>query len=258
MTRIATWLIVLGVLGVALFVWGPPQGVEGTAAAASEASARADERARMLEEIEADVRATAGTTRVEKLGPRVRQALLDVPRHAFVPDAVKDQAYANVPLPIGREQTISQPFIVALMTELAQLGPDDVVLEVGTGSGYQAAILARLARRVDSIEIVRELADSAAARLTRLGFANVSVRAGDGYLGWPEHAPFDAIVVTAGATEIPAPLVEQLRPGGRLVIPIGPDSQRQELVLLAKDAEGRTTRRTVLPVRFVPLLRELR
>jgi protein-L-isoaspartate(D-aspartate) O-methyltransferase len=233
-------------------------GVAWAAEAPRPAPPRAAERARMVEEIGADLRDTAATTGVQDLSPRVRRALLDVPRHAFVPDAYQDAAYANEALPIGRDQTISQPFVVALMTELAAPGPDDVVLEVGTGSGYQAAILARLARRVYTIEIVRELAESAAARLAAQGFANVEVRTGDGYAGWPEHAPFAAILVTAGAAEIPAPLVAQLARGGRLVVPLGPDAGAQELVLLTKDQEDRTTRRSLLPVRFVPFTHELR
>lgn len=228
------------------------------AAPAAAPAPRADERARMVDAIDVHVVRSAGETGVTTLSPRVRQALLDVPRHAFVPAAVAEHAYADTPLPIGRDQTISQPFIVALMTELARVGPGDTVLEVGTGSGYQAAILGRLAKQVYTIEIVRELADVASERLARLGFANVVVRAGDGYAGWPEHAPFAAIVVTAGAETLPPALVEQLAKGGRLVIPLGPDPQAQELVLIEKDADGRASRRTVMSVRFVPLTRELR
>ena len=159
------------------------------------------------------------------------------------------------PLPIGHDQTISQPFIVALMTHLLAPQPGHIVLEVGTGSGYQAAILSRLVRRVYTIEIVPQLAERAAGQLKALGYANVLVRQGDGYAGWPEHAPFDGIVVTAGAERIPAPLLAQLRPGGRMVIPLGPAAD-QQLVLVTKDKEGRTRQEALLPVRFVPFTRE--
>jgi len=174
--------------------------------------------------------------------PEVLAALRSVPRHEFVPASEREAAYADHPLPIGFEQTISQPYIVALMTELARLEPGDKVLEIGTGSGYQAAVLARLVRAVYSIEIVEPLARSAARTLARLGYANVEVRAGDGYQGWPEQAPFDAIVVTAAPARVPEPLKQQLAPGGRLVIPVG--TSDQELMVLT---------RRVLPVRFVPM-----
>jgi protein-L-isoaspartate(D-aspartate) O-methyltransferase len=162
-------------------------------------------------------------------------------------------AYQDRPLPIGHGQTISQPYIVALMTELAEVGADDVVLEVGTGSGYQAAILSHLAKQVYTIEIVEPLASEAAERLERLGFTNVEVKVGDGYKGWPAHAPFDAVVVTAAPAKIPAPLIEQLAPGGRLVIPVGPRGATQYLTVVEKKADGLTTERKVIPVRFVPL-----
>jgi protein-L-isoaspartate(D-aspartate) O-methyltransferase len=187
------------------------------------------------------------------IDPSVLAAMRQVPRHELVPEDVRDAAYANRPLPIGHGQTISQPYIVALMTSLAKPAKDDVVLEVGTGSGYQAAVLARLVAHVYSIEIVEPLAREAAKRLKALGYGNVTVRLGDGYKGWPEHAPFDAIVVTAGASHIPPPLVEQLKPGGRLVIPVGDTLSSQTLMLVEKDREGRVHTRNVLPVRFVPL-----
>jgi len=266
------WLAValgFALVGGGLLLWarpfaGPraapaPAGVARAAVGADPAPPpRADERARMVDTIDLHVVRSAGETGVTTLSPAVRQALLDVPRHEFVPAEVTEHAYRDAPLPIGREQTISQPFIVALMTELARVGARDTVLEVGTGSGYQAAILGRIAKQVCSIEIVRELAESAAARLSRLGITNVTVRAGDGYAGWPEHAPFRAIVVTAGAQTIPPALVEQLATGGRMVIPLGADPKAQELVLIEKDAEGRVSQRPILPVRFVPLTRELR
>ena len=199
--------------------------------------------------------ATAGIRPARALDTRVLAAMREVPRHAFVPEAVRRQAYENRPLPIGYEATISQPYIVALMTDLLDPRREHRVLEVGTGSGYQAAILSRLVRTVHSIEIVEPLARRAAADLSALGFANVSVRAGDGYAGWPDRAPFDSIIVTAGADHIPQPLVDQLAPGGRMVIPVGPDPDRLQLTLVTKDARGRIRKRQVLPVNFVPLTR---
>jgi protein-L-isoaspartate(D-aspartate) O-methyltransferase len=176
-----------------------------------------------------------------------------VRREAFVAPGSEPTAYENRPLPIGHDQTISQPFVVALMTDLLDLQPDDRVLEVGTGSGYQAAVLAEVADKVYSIEVIPELAARAAVALSGQGYANVELRTGDGGLGWPEQAPFDAIIVTAAAPEVPPALPEQLRPGGRMVIPIGPRRGDQELLLVTKDAAGNVTRRGVLPVAFVPL-----
>ena len=181
------------------------------------------------------------------------RAMRTVPRHLFVPDDRRALAYANRPLPIGNDQTISQPFIVAYMTAQLHLTPRSRVLEVGTGSGYQAAVLAEIAAEVYTIEIVVPLADSAAARLARLGYGRVHTRTGDGYLGWPEAAPFDAIIVTAAADSVPPPLVAQLRPGGRMVIPVGTAGTVQMLTLIEKAADGRTAKRSLLPVRFVPL-----
>jgi len=187
---------------------------------------------------------------------RVLEAMRNVPRHRFVPDAVAADAYDDGPLSIGYGQTISQPYIVALMTQLARPAPGDRVLEVGTGSGYQAAVLAGLVEHVYSIEIVAPLAQHAAGLLAGLGYDNVTVKAGDGYAGWPAHAPFDAIVVTAAPERIPAPLLEQLRPGGRLVIPVGPMHAAQQLRVVEKDAQGRLHERHITPVRFVPLTGE--
>lgn len=186
---------------------------------------------------------------------RVLEAMNAVPRHEFVPDAYQGLAYADTALPTSEGQTISQPYIVALMTELADPKPEHRVLEIGTGSGYQAAVLARLVREVYTIEILPELARAAAQRLERLGFKNVHVREGDGYQGWPEHAAFDSILVTAGATEIPKPLVEQLKPGGHMVIPVGDASLNQALQVVEKDGRGVVRVRDVVPVRFVPLRR---
>jgi protein-L-isoaspartate(D-aspartate) O-methyltransferase len=185
--------------------------------------------------------------------PRVLAAMRRVPRHRFVPPAYEQEAYDDAPLPIGEGQTISQPYIVALMTELLRLRGDERVLEVGTGSGYQAAILAELAREVYSIEIVEPLARRAAATLAALGYGAVHVRAGDGYRGWPEAAPFDAIIVTAAPDHVPQPLVDQLKPGGRLVIPVG--GLWQQLLLITRTASG-VERREIIPVRFVPMTGE--
>ncbi len=187
------------------------------------------------------------------LDPRVLEAMRQVPRHAFVPQGLEACAYDNGPLSIGSGQTISQPFIVALMSDLLAARPHHVVLEVGCGSGYQSAVLSRLVKWVYSVEIVPELAQAAQERLSRLGYGNVTVRQGDGYQGWAEHAPFDGIIVTAAAPEIPPPLVEQLKPGGRMVIPVGLPYRRQDLLLLEKDRDGVVTTRNILPVTFVPL-----
>ena len=190
--------------------------------------------------------------------PAVLEAMGAVRRHEFVPAMLATRAYADHPLPIGNQQTISQPYIVALMTQLAEVSANDVVLEVGTGSGYQAAVLAEIVDQVYTIEIISELAASAGERLTSLGYDNVSVRAGDGYLGWEEKAPFDAILVTAAAPEVPPPLVEQLKRGGIMIIPIGPRSQVQSLRRIQKAENGSTTNEEVIPVVFVPLTREVR
>ena len=187
---------------------------------------------------------------------RVLEAMRKVPRHLFVPVQVQDLAYADHPLPIGAGQTISQPYIVALMTELARVEPGDKVLEIGTGSGYQAAVLSVLVARVYTIEYIEQLATSARQRLKDLKYDNVEVKFGDGYQGWPEHQPFDAILVTAASEHVPQPLIDQLKPGGRLVIPVGAQSQPQTLQVLEKDARGRISQQEGIPVRFVPLLGE--
>ena len=211
---------------------------------------RASER--MLQEIEQEVRYTRQFLGLDALSAPVRQALRDVPRHAFVPDALQDAAYDNNPLPIGEGQTISQPYIVAIMTELLALAPDHQVLEIGTGSGYQTAILARLVKQVYSMEIVETLSKRAASRLKLLGFTNVVTRVGDGYHGWPEVAPFDAIIITAAANCVPPPLLEQLKPGGRLIVPLD-HGYDQMLVLFSKAETGELTQRKLLPVAFVPM-----
>lgn len=185
---------------------------------------------------------------------RVLEAMRTVPRHLFVEDAIRAQAYGDFPLPIGSGQTISQPYVVALMTLALRLTGSEKVLEIGTGSGYQAAILSRLARVVYTIEIVEPLCREAAATLGRLGFSNVEVRCGDGFVGWPEEAPFDAIMLTASPENIPNPLVEQLAPGGRMILPLG--GHYQELVLIQRSLEGQLSRRELIPVRFVPMTGE--
>lgn len=203
---------------------------------------------RMLEEIR-----RSGPPHVSE---RVLAAMSRVPRHEYVPQRHRESAYDNRPLPIGAGQTISQPYIVGLMTDLADVTADSVVLEVGTGSGYQAAVLAELAGHVYTIEIVESLAASATATLARLEVDNVTVRAGDGYAGWPEHAPFDAIVVTAAPDTVPQPLIEQLAPGGRLVIPVGPAGRTQMLQVLTRQDDGTVETRDVVPVVFVPFTRD--
>lgn len=179
-----------------------------------------------------------------------------VPRHEFVPGSQKRFAYANRPLPIGADQTISQPYIVALMTDLAGVNADQTVLEIGTGSGYQAAVLSKLAGEVYTIEIIDMLGERAARDLERLGYDNVTVRVGDGYAGWPEHAPFDAIIVTAAPEKVPQPLIDQLAVGGRMVIPVGRQQDVQVLQLLTKEADGEVTVENITAVRFVPFTRD--
>ena len=213
----------------------------------------AEARQQLVKEIEQDVRDTSLYLDKQALDPRVMTAIGQVPRHQFVPAAQRHHAYANRPLPIGFGQTISQPYIVALMSDLIKPQADDRVLELGTGSGYQAAILAELTGQVYSIEIIDVLGKQATERLSRLGYDNVTVRIGDGYYGWEEHAPFDAIVVTAAASHVPPSLVAQLKPGGRMVIPVGSRFLTQQLVLIEKQPDGQLVTRQILPVKFVPL-----
>jgi protein-L-isoaspartate(D-aspartate) O-methyltransferase len=211
-------------------------------------------RRQMLADVDATYAETRAETGLAAMSPRVRAALGKVERHRLVPPAQVGAAYRNHPLPIGRGQTISQPYIVALSTDLLDPQPDHVVLEIGTGSGYQAAVLAEVVSRVYSVELLPELGRTAAARLAEMGYANVEVRIGDGYAGWPERAPFDGIVVTAAAPRVPPALLEQLKPGGKMVIPVGEDGAIQHLLLLTRRVDGSVTERKVLPVRFVPLV----
>lgn len=205
------------------------------------------ERARMVE------------TQIKARGvkdTRVLEAMQSVPRHLFVPEGQRNYSYEDTPLPVGHGQTISQPYIVAFMTELLELGENDTVLEVGTGSGYQAAILAEIAKKVFTIEIKKRLGLQAKERLKAMGYTNIDVHIGDGYNGLPDEAPFDAIIVTAAADHIPEPLVEQLRPGGRMVVPVGRPYESQSLILVTKTEDGEIGKKSIIPVLFVPLLRE--
>ena len=212
------------------------------------------ERRLMVEEIESTAAPLAAETGVAKFSPRVLKALTETPRHEFVPHELAGVAYKNRVLSIGQGQTISQPLIVALMSELLHVSDTDKVLEIGTGSGYQAAILSALAREVYTIEIVPELGTTARNVLTRLGYTNVKTKIGDGYQGWKEYAPFDAIIVTAAPDHIPPALIEQLKPGGRMVIPVG--DLTQDLMVVEKKPDGTTTSASIVPVRFVPMTRE--
>lgn len=211
-------------------------------------------RRQMIEDIKEMAASVADETGIAAVGSRVLEVMATVPRHEFVPAAQQSSAYRNRPLAIGHGQTISQPFVVALMTELLQVKESDRILEIGTGSGYQAAVLAGLAREVYTIEIVRPLGETAAAAFERLGYTNVHATIGDGYQGWPEHGPYDGIMVTAAPDHIPPALIDQLKAGGRIVIPVGKDWQ--ELMVVTKDAAGRMVKKTVVPVRFVPLTRK--
>ena len=214
----------------------------------------AAERARMVQEIAQVARETAVETGRAVFSAQVMRTMNKVERHRLVPPDQVVWAYRNHPLPIGERQTISQPYIVALSTDLVAPEPHHTVLEVGTGSGYQAAVLAEIVARVFSIEIIDALGKQAAERLKALGYRNIEVRIGDGYRGWPEKAPFDAIIVTAAAPQVPPALVEQLRPGGKMVIPVGESGGAQELLLVEKLADQRVRTRSILPVRFVPLV----
>jgi len=242
--RLLAWIAVAAV-GAALFVTSPAVADDDYAT----------ERQRMLEVIERHAQDAEPALQRRHLDPRVLEAMERVPRHEFVPEDKRELAYADRPLPIGHSQTISQPFIVALMSDMVRPEPGDHMLEIGTGSGYQAAVLAQLVERVDTVEIIPDLAQGAAETLKRLGYNNVDVHEADGYYGWPDEAPYDGIIVTAAASSVPPPLIEQLRPGGRLVIPVGGAFALQHLMLVEKQGDGSITSRQTLPVAFVPLTR---
>ena len=212
----------------------------------------AAKRQQMVDEIAADARRLVRYLDKDSLSDRVMHVMATVPRHLFVPSVKRARAYENRPLPIGYGQTISQPYIVALMTDLLQPHPDHKVLEIGTGSGYQAAVLAELVKEVYSIEIIDQLGHRAKSVLTELGYDNVSTRIADGYDGWPEQAPFDSIIVTAAISHIPPPLIKQLKKGGSMVIPVGTSFQTQQLTLVRKDQNGAITTQQLIPVIFVP------
>ncbi len=208
----------------------------------------------MIHDIESEVDFTRSMIGKDSLDARVMAVMGEVPRDRFVPDNLQYAAFDNGPLPIGFGQTISQPYIVALMTDMLQLQPDHIVLEIGTGSGYQTAVLSRLCRKVYSMEVVKELSEAASARLQELGYDNIETCVGNGYEGWPEHAPYDSIIVTAAASYIPPALIEQLKPDGVLAIPVGVPYGRQDLLRVTKDAHGGTRTENVLAVAFVPLV----
>lgn len=212
-------------------------------------------RREMIAEVEAMVADTRSYTGIDVLDSKVIQAVAAVPRHEFVPPSLRVFAYLNNPLPIGEGQTISQPYIVALMTHLMGVDEDMTVLEIGTGSGYQAAVLAHLARHVYTIEIIETLGRRAEETLARLGYENVTVKIGDGYIGWEEHAPFDAIIVTAAPEKVPQPLIDQLKPGARMVVPVGPQHGYQSLQILEKQESGEIKTTDILPVGFVPFIK---
>ena len=220
----------------------------------AEAQDFAAQRARMLAEVDAMYAETRSETGLAAMSPAVRKAMAKVERHRLVPAGETTRAYRNHPLPIGSGQTISQPYIVALSSDLLTPQSGHVVLEVGTGSGYQAAVLAEIVAKVYSIELIDSLGRTAAKRLEELGYGNIEVRIGDGYKGWPEKAPFDSIVVTAAAPRVPQALVEQLKTGGRMVIPVGGEGEIQYLKVLTKRTDGGVDEKRVLPVRFVPLV----
>jgi len=214
----------------------------------------AEDREALLREIDLEVRETATLTGRSALSPAVRRALAEVPREEFVSPEDRPFAYINRPLPIGHGQTISQPFVVALMTDLLDPEAGDRVLEIGTGSGYQAAVLARIVGRVYTVEVVEALAEQARRRFQRLGYENIDARSGDGHRGWPEEAPFDGIIVTAAAATMPRRLLSQLGRGGRMVVPVGAAFARQDLLVVTKDDAGAITERPVIPVAFVPFI----
>ncbi len=236
-----------------LLLAGPAPAEDPAAAAEAENGAAAEARAEMVRVIEAEARLTAEATGIGELDPRVLEAMAEVPRHAFVPDELRPYAYGRHPLPLGHEQNLAAPFLAALMTHLAEVGAGDVVFETGTDVGYHAALLSRLAERVYSVEVVEPLAEQAVRNLKELGYDNVEVKADDGYYGWAEHAPYDAIILKEAIDHVPGPLVDQLKPGGHLVMPLGSERGPQFLTVITKNEDGTITGRPVLPVRFSPI-----
>jgi protein-L-isoaspartate(D-aspartate) O-methyltransferase len=231
----------------------PAQDDRASTAPATAAHEYAEAHAALIRVIEANVERTRDYLGKAALDPRVMEAMARVPRHEFVPDPLRGMAYENRPLPIGSGQTISQPYIVAIMTDLLDLPAGCTALDIGTGSGYQAAILAEICDAVYTIEIVESLGTEAGARFARLGYSNIQTRIGDGFYGWPEAGPFDAIIVAAVTNKLPMPLVEQIKPGGRMILPVGSRLTGQDLILVEKDADGEISTRSILPVIFVPL-----
>jgi protein-L-isoaspartate(D-aspartate) O-methyltransferase len=210
-------------------------------------------REHMVSVVEAEVRLLSGETGIEAIDVRVLDAMRVVPRHDFVPEELKAYSYNNHPLPIGHGQNLAAPLLIALMTHLAELTPDDVVFETGTGAGYHAAVLARLVARVYSVEVIEPLAEQAAKMLKHRGDVNVEVHLGDGYEGWPEHAPYDAMIIKESLDHVPPALVRQLKPGGRLILPLGPADGAQDLTVIRRTADGRLIQKTIIPVRFSPM-----
>ena len=222
-------------------------------AASDDTSNYENQRNRMVTLVEIQTLLTSEETGISELDPRIVEAMRRVPRHEFVPDALRELAYGDGPLPVGHNQNIASPYLVALMTQLADVGPGDVVYETGTGAGYHAALLSELGSRVFSIEVVEPLAQEVGKTLKRLGYDRVWARAGDGYYGWPEEGPFDAIIVKEAVDHVPPPLLDQLRPGGRMVLPLGPLERGQTLTVVEKDGDGRVRRTGIMPVIFSPL-----
>jgi protein-L-isoaspartate(D-aspartate) O-methyltransferase len=216
-------------------------------------SDEASQSIQLAHEVRTHVRAAASETGIPDIDPALFDAIAAVPRHEFVPPQLRPFAYLDIPLPVSREQNIAQPFLIALMTQLVRVTKDDIVFETGTGAGYHAAILTHLAKQVYSVDVVAPLATAAGDKLRKLGYTGVEVQASDGYYGWPTKGPFDVIIVKEAVREIPAPLLNQLKPGGRLVAPVGPYDQPQMLKLVTKDSTGRIRQRDILPVHFSPL-----
>lgn len=222
-------------------------------AAAVRASPDEVAREYMVSVVEREVEFLSAETGIESIDPRILEAMRQIPRHDFVPDAIKAYAYNNHPLPIGFGQNLAAPLLIALMTHLAELKPDDVVFETGTGAGYHAAVLARLAKQIYSVEVIEPLAEQAARMLKHRNDSNVHILSGDGYEGWAAHAPYDAMIIKESLDHVPVPLLRQLKPGGRLVMPLGPADGAQDLTVIRRTADGRLTQKTIMPVRFSPM-----